>query len=129
MRLEPKQSLLEKFEARSDRYLTVAVTCLELIFALVMVILSVLTLAWLVQPLSLQELQSRLTTVLVTLNENWKAVLLLMVPLFYRTARKLVARITKLPGGVEAIVEDEKAKPETVTDKPNPKPIAESTRA
>lgn len=42
--------------------------------------------------------QYRIEAVLRALNENWKAGLLLLIPLFYRTVRTLLERIRKVPG-------------------------------
>ena len=114
------KTFTERLEDGSDRYLTLAELFLVIVLTGTIAILALLTLAWIVRVLSLDEQQRRLTLVLRTLSENWKACLLLLVPLFYRTIRKFIARITKLPGGVEAITEDEKAKPEVSPIKPNP---------
>ena len=52
----------------------------------------------------------RLPLILGNLNLNWKACLLLLVPLFYRTIQAVLQRIKKWPWGMESQEpEDEKA--------------------
>jgi hypothetical protein len=57
--------------------------------------------------------QPRLATVLKTLNENWKALLLLLVPLFYRTIRGFLERVEEF-AGAKAPRKAKSASPQTV---------------
>jgi hypothetical protein len=120
MASEESQTFTERLEAGSEKYLTLAELFVVLTLALTVMIITVLTLIWIVGACSLRIEQERLTTSLETLNNNWKAVLILIIPLFYRTIRKFLARVTRLPGGVEAVTEDEKVRPELSPMKPNP---------
>jgi hypothetical protein len=120
MAAQETKTFTERLEDGSDRYLALAELFLVIVLTGTIAVLALLTLAWIVRVFCLDEQQRRLTVVLRTLSENWKACLILLVPLFYRTIRKFIARITKLPGGVEAVTEDEKAKPELSPIKPNP---------
>jgi hypothetical protein len=107
-------------EERSDTYLTVAELFVVLALAISITVLAILTLIWIVKTPCLQVQQDRLITVLKTLSDNWKAVLILLVPLFYRTIRKFIARIRKGPLGMEADPEEEVAKLDAPAAEPNP---------
>jgi hypothetical protein len=120
MASQEPQTLTERLEAGSDKYLTLAELFLVLALAVALIVLAVLAVSWIICG-RLEPQQQRLTLFLRTLNENWKAFLILAVPLFYRTIRKFLARVTKLPGGVEVgQEEDERAKAEQLPRKPNP---------
>jgi len=110
MTLQKSAGWLEWLEDRSDTFMTVAELVLVLALALFLSILAILTLFWILWTKHLYIEQERLTVVLKTLSDNWKAVLILLVPLFYRTIRKFIARIKKGPLGVEADAEEQASK-------------------
>lgn len=120
MASEKSRDWLARLEERSDTYLTVAELFVVLALAISLAILALFTLIWIVKTWSLQVQQDRLTTVLKTISDDWKAVLILLVPLFYRTIRKFIARIRKGPLGVEADPEEEAAKLDIPSTEPNP---------
>ncbi len=121
------KTFTERLADGSDKYLTLAELCLVLTLTIAIAIVAILSLIWIVGVCSLQIQQQRLALLLKTLSDNWKASLILLVPLFYRTIRKFIARVTKLPGGVEAITEDEKAKPDISPIQSNP-PVGEQSQ-
>jgi hypothetical protein len=114
------KSWLAQLEDGSDTYLTVAELLAVLTLALSVMALSILTLVWIFTGCGLQMKEQRLADVLATLNSNWKAVLILLIPLFYRTIRRFIARIRKGPLGMEADPEEEAAKLETQVLEKNP---------
>jgi hypothetical protein len=120
MAAKKSRDLLAWLEERSDTFLTVAELSVVLALAVSLTILAILTLIWIVKTGSLQTQQDRLTTILKTLSDNWKAVLILLVPLFYRTIRKFIARIKKGPWGMEADSEEEADKLDIPLAEPNP---------
>jgi signal transduction histidine kinase len=113
-------TITERLVAGSDKYLALAELFLVLILTIAIAILAILSLIWIIWTGSLQVQQQRLSYLLKSLSDNWKAALVLLVPLFFRAIRKFIARVTKLPGGVEVATEDERAKPEVAPMKPNP---------
>jgi len=56
--------------------------------------------------------------VLESINKNWKAVLILSVPIFYRTIRSVLARMKKFTFGMEAQEPEEEQKKSTPPQAP-----------
>jgi hypothetical protein len=109
----------------SDAVLQTTEVVLVLLVSCAIAIGVIFTFVWILHTRSLQIQQDRIRTTLKMLDDNWKASLIILLPLFYRTFRRFLARVTKLPGGVEAVTEDESDKAETSAKKnPNP-PTAE----
>jgi hypothetical protein len=104
----------------SDSFLTVAELFVVLALAASVTILALLTLTWIFLAGNLTSINERLTGTLNTLSNDWKAVLLLLVPLFYRTARRFIARIRKGPLGMEADPEEGEIKPNATAAETNP---------
>lgn len=55
----------------------------------------------------------RLPLILRSLNLNWKACLLLLIPLFYRTIQAVLQRIKKWPWGMESQEPEDEQKEKT----------------
>ena len=100
-------------EEESDLYLSLAELLVVVVLALSVAALIILTLIWIFTACDLEMRELRLKESLTTLNDNWKAVLILLVPLFYRAIRRFIARIRKGPWGMEADAEDEAPKEDT----------------
>ena len=63
----------------------------------------------------------RLPLIMKNINENWKACLLLLIPLFYHTTKGILQRIKKFPLGMEPQeAEDETIKPNKKESAKNP---------
>jgi hypothetical protein len=67
----------------------------------------------------------RLPLILGNLNLNWKACLLLLVPLFYRTIQAVLQRIKKWPWGMESQEPEDEQKEKTPKEQQKP-PVAKS---
>src|ERR1700729_2628520 len=107
-------------EGDFDKILTGTELLVVLTLALSVTSLAIMTLIWIFVGCSLQIREQRMTDVLQSLGDNWKAVLILLIPLFYRTTRRFISRMTKGPFGVEAPAEEEPTKPNVPSMQPNP---------
>jgi len=89
-------SRLSRFEAFSDKFLRFAELWTIIVLVTSIWIVALGTAFWItLHP------TDRLVTVIKTINENWKAGLLLLAPVFYRTIRILLERMKKFPFGME----------------------------
>ncbi len=111
---------MEKNRYDSDSFLTMAELLVVLTLAVSVISLTIMTLIWIFAGCSFQIREQRMMDVLKALGDNWKAVLILLIPLFYRTTRRFISRITKGPFGVEAPAEEETPKQGTPPIQPNP---------
>jgi len=55
----------------------------------------------------------RLPWTIKAINDNWKAILVLAIPIFYRTAKAVLERIRKFPLGMELQDSEEEEKKKT----------------
>ena len=55
--------------------------------------------------------KSPLVAILTTLSENWKGLLLLLIPLFYRTVRTFLEKVKKF-AGMETEPEEKRTTPQ-----------------
>lgn len=116
------KSLFKRFDAFSDKCLKAAELWSVMVLVTVLWIAAIGTLVWvLIDP------TTRLAPVLKNINDNWKAFLLLLIPVFYRTMKGVLQRVKKLPWGMEAQEpEDEKVQPNKIQISPNPEPEEKS---
>ena len=68
----------------------------------------------------------RLPLILGNLNLNWKACLLLLVPLFYRTIQAVLQRIKKWPWGMESQEPEDEKRGKTPVEQQKEPPVAQS---
>jgi hypothetical protein len=110
------KSRFERFDTFSDRWLKAAEVWSVMVLVTVLWIVAIGTLVWI-----LKDPTARLSPVLRNINDNWKAFLLLLIPIFYRTMKGVLQRVKKLPWGMEAQEpEDEKVQPNKIQVSPNP---------
>ena len=69
----------------------------------------------------------RLPLVFGNLNLNWKACLLLLTPLFYRTIQAVLQRIKKWPWGMESQEPEDETKEKTPKEQLKPSPTAQGS--
>jgi hypothetical protein len=94
---EPKKSFAQSFVSFSEVLLHVSELWSVAVLVTVTWLVSLGTAIWIAGYPT-----QRLPLVLGNLNNNWKACLLLLVPLFYRTMKSVLRRIKKWPGGMES---------------------------
>ena len=68
----------------------------------------------------------RLPMILGNLNLNWKACLLLLVPLFYRTIQAVLQRIKKWPWGMESQKPEDEKTEKTPKEQQKPPQVQQS---
>jgi hypothetical protein len=109
------ESWFDKVEPWLNRVLE----CLEVVMVLVLagaiLVATGYEIIWIVRGGDPSASQARLTGALKSLNENWKALLLLLIPLFYRTIRGFLERVEEF-AGAKAPRSPKSTSPET----PNP---------
>jgi hypothetical protein len=110
----PPESWFDKVEPWFDRILECLEVALVLVLALAILVATVYEVTWIARGYQ-SDSQVRLAAALKALNENWKAELLLLVPLFYRTIRGFLERVEEF-AGAKAPRRPKSTSPET----PNP---------
>lgn len=110
----PPESRFDRFEPWLDRILECLEVAMVLMLAAGILAAAAYELFWIFcgDP---SVRQARLAAVLKGLNENWKAGLLLLIPLFYRTIRGFLERVEEF-GGAKA----PRRPKSTLQEKPNP---------
>jgi hypothetical protein len=98
----------KSFETRAYGLLRNAEICAILVLVLIVWTFAIGVAVWIV----LSPIQ-RLGLVLETINKNWKACLLLLVPIFYRTIIAVLERMKKFPFGMEAQEPEDEQKAKT----------------
>jgi hypothetical protein len=98
---------LQTFYEFSERLLRAAESWTVVVLVSVIWIVAVGTAIWMaIWP------TVRLPLIMKNINDNWRACLLLLVPLFYQTTKGILQRIKKFPLGMEAQeAEDERIQP------------------
>jgi hypothetical protein len=93
---DTSESWFDKLEPWLDRLLECLEVATVVIIALAIAGAIAYESVWIIYCPTLR--QARLTTALETLNANWKAALILLVPLFYRTIRGFLERVEEFAG-------------------------------
>ena len=108
------ESWFDKVEPWLDRVLKFLEVVIVLVLAVVILAVTGYEIVWVFRGNQWPS-QVRLEAALKALNENWKVVLLLLVPLFYRTIRGFLERVEEFAGAKAPRIPKSKS-PET----PNP---------
>jgi hypothetical protein len=108
------ESWFDKVEPWLDRLLKCLEVMVVLVLAFAILVATGFEIIWVFRGDQWPS-QGRLATLLKGLNENWKVVFLLLVPLFYRTVRGFLERVEEF-AGAKAPRSPKSASPE----KPNP---------
>ncbi len=107
-------SWFEKLEPQLDKYLKFGEVLVVATISLFMCLFVLYEMFWIALAFDMEARQERLATILKMLSDNWKAGLLLLVPLFYRTIRMFLERVKRFAG-----METEQ-EPETIKAAMNP---------
>jgi hypothetical protein len=108
------ESWFDKVEPWLDRILECLEVAMVFTLAIGILVATVYEVIW-IFPSDPSTRQGRLAGVLRALNENWKAGLLLLVPLFYRTIRGFLERVEEFAGAKAPRIPES-----TSPEKPNP---------
>jgi hypothetical protein len=93
------ESWFEKYvEPWLDRCLRALEFAIVAALAAVVFLAAIYEIHWIIGGGPPSERQTRIQSVLTTLNQNWKIGLLLLIPLFYRTVRAFLQRAEEFAG-------------------------------
>jgi hypothetical protein len=98
------KSRLERFDLCSNRLLKIAETWAVLILVCLIWIVAIPTVIWIALSPT-----TRLALVLGNMSVNWRAYLLLAVPIFYRTLIAILERMKRFPFGEPKEADEEPA--------------------
>lgn len=108
------ESWFDKLEPWLDRVLECLEVAMVLVLAAGILVATGYEVVWIFNADPVTR-QARLAAALRALNENWKALLLLLIPLFYRTIRGFLERVEEFAGAKAP-----RPPKSTSPEKPNP---------
>lgn len=111
---DASESWFDKVEPWLDRVLECLEVAMVLVLAAGILVATGYEIIWIFNGDPLTR-QARLAAALRTLNENWKALLLLLIPLFYQTIRGFLERVEEFAGAKAP-----RTPKSTSPEKPNP---------